>query len=144
MVGCDGAHSSVRKALGFGFEGSPYEEHLLQADVHVDFGGPRDHDEILAFFAPAGPLAMFPLFEDGRYRVIAFFAPGAPDLPPTLETFQRLVDERGPKGAHLSDPAWMVPFRIHSRLVAPSATATNPHSSPVTPLTSKAPPAARA
>jgi 2-polyprenyl-6-methoxyphenol hydroxylase-like FAD-dependent oxidoreductase len=35
IVGCDGAHSVVRKELGFTFEGSAYEDHLIQADVHV-------------------------------------------------------------------------------------------------------------
>jgi len=35
LVGCDGGHSVVRKELGFTFEGSAYEDHLIQADVHV-------------------------------------------------------------------------------------------------------------
>lgn len=115
LVGCDGAHSTVRKALGFTFEGSAYEEHLLQADVRVDLPDAPAKHEVRAYLSPTGPLAMFPLFKDGRYRVIAFLMPGTPEPEATIGTFQRLVDERGPKGARLSDPAWMVPFRIHCR-----------------------------
>ena len=39
IVGCDGAHSVVRKQVGFTFEGAPYEERIVQADVHIDWGG---------------------------------------------------------------------------------------------------------
>src|SRR5262249_27246310 len=60
-------------------------------------------------------LACFPLFKDGRYRLIGFMLPGTPDLEPTMENFQRLVDERVPGGAKVSDPAWTVAFRIHCR-----------------------------
>jgi len=115
LVGCDGAHSTVRKQLGCTFEGGSYEEHLVQADVRVDLPDPGTGDEILAFLSPRGPLAMFPLFKDGRYRVIGFLPPDAPDEEPTLELFQRMLDERGPAGTRVHDPAWMVPFRIHCR-----------------------------
>src|SRR5262249_44577247 len=33
VVGCDGAHSVVRRAIDATFEGSPYEERLVLADV---------------------------------------------------------------------------------------------------------------
>jgi 2-polyprenyl-6-methoxyphenol hydroxylase-like FAD-dependent oxidoreductase len=115
IVGCDGAHSAVRKLLGFTFEGAAYEEHLIQADVRVDWPMKTEDDEILAFLHPDGPLACFPLFLDGRYRLIAFLLPGTPDTEPTMESFQRLVDERVPGGAKVSDPAWTVAFRISHR-----------------------------
>ncbi|MGZ3454718.1 MAG: FAD-dependent monooxygenase [Polyangiales bacterium] len=115
IVGCDGAHSTVRKSCGFTFEGAPYEERIIQADVRVDWPK-RNDDEVHAFLHPDGPLALFPLFKDGRYRLIAFLMPGHPEVEPTLENFQRLLDERGPEGAVVRDPAWMVAFRIHHRM----------------------------
>jgi 2-polyprenyl-6-methoxyphenol hydroxylase-like FAD-dependent oxidoreductase len=115
LVGCDGAHSVVRKALGFTFEGSAYEERLVQADVRVEWPYPADDDEVMAFLHPDGPLACFPLFKDGRYRLIFFLTPEAKEPEMVLESFQRLADERGPKGMRVSDPAWMVGFRIHCR-----------------------------
>ena len=35
LVGCDGAHSTVRKALGVSFAGMTYEEEFLLADVRL-------------------------------------------------------------------------------------------------------------
>jgi 2-polyprenyl-6-methoxyphenol hydroxylase-like FAD-dependent oxidoreductase len=116
VVGCDGAHSTVRHAIGVSFEGSPYEERILQADVHVRWPSALDPDEVHAFLSPDGPLAAFPLFRDGRYRLIAVVS-SVPEGEPTLDQFQALLAARGPAGAQASDPAWMVAFRIHRRMV---------------------------
>src|SRR4029079_16948961 len=35
-VGCDGAHSTVRRLLGIDFVGKQYETHILLADVRLD------------------------------------------------------------------------------------------------------------
>jgi 2-polyprenyl-6-methoxyphenol hydroxylase-like FAD-dependent oxidoreductase len=114
IVGCDGAHSVVRKEMGCAFEGAPYEERLVQADVHVEIPGAID-DEIMIYLHEDGPILLFPLFRDGRYRLIVLLPAGAPALEPTLDVFQHAVDARGPKGAKVSDPAWMVGFSIHHR-----------------------------
>jgi 2-polyprenyl-6-methoxyphenol hydroxylase-like FAD-dependent oxidoreductase len=117
LVGCDGAHSTVRKALGFSFEGAPYEERIVQADVRLDFAQRFEDDEILVFLDDRGPAALFPLFKDGRYRVILFEEGDSPsDSDPPIEIFQRGLDARGVR-ATVSDPAWTVAFRIHHRHV---------------------------
>jgi len=116
ILGCDGAHSVVRKTLGLPFEGSTYEQRIVQADVRVDFPHAVHDDEISIFLGPGGMLAFFPLPGEHRYRMLSF-DPGH-DRPVDLETFKTLLVERGPKGAEVSDPAWMVDFRIHCRLVA--------------------------
>src|SRR5215472_16978491 len=41
-VGCDGAHSRVRREIGFPFEGQPYPQDWLLADVALDFAGNDD------------------------------------------------------------------------------------------------------
>ena len=115
VVGCDGAHSVVRKRMGCTFEGSAYEEHLIQADVRVEIPGAPIDDEILAYLHEDGPVLLFPLFQDGRYRLVALQAAGMAVLEPTLELFQQILDARGPKGAKVSDPAWMIGFNIHHR-----------------------------
>jgi 2-polyprenyl-6-methoxyphenol hydroxylase-like FAD-dependent oxidoreductase len=114
IAGCDGAHSAVRKQMGCTFEGAPYEERIIQTDARIDFPGAPD-DEIFAFLHEDGPLALFPLFQDGRFRLVVFQAQGSPDVELTLDVFQRALDARGPKGARVSDPAWMIAFRIHHR-----------------------------
>ncbi|HEX3818286.1 MAG TPA: FAD-dependent monooxygenase, partial [Chthoniobacterales bacterium] len=36
LIGCDGAHSTVRKALALEFEGAQYDESFILADVRVE------------------------------------------------------------------------------------------------------------
>ena len=52
LVGCDGAHSLVRKSIGATFEGHPYEDVFVLADVKVDWDIPRDR--VTTFFADDG------------------------------------------------------------------------------------------
>ncbi len=114
ILGCDGAHSAVRKTLGLSFEGSTYEQRIVQADVRVDFPHAVHDDEIAIFLGSRGMLAFFPLPGEHRYRMLSF-DPGD-ERPVDIELFKALLLDRGPKGAELSDPAWMVDFRIHCRL----------------------------
>jgi 2-polyprenyl-6-methoxyphenol hydroxylase-like FAD-dependent oxidoreductase len=120
LVGCDGAHSTVRKILGLSFEGAPYEERLIQADVRLTFAERVEEDEMRIFLDERGPAMFFPLFRDGRYRVILInvdeSATNEPPPEPPLEEFQRGLDARG-IGARVSDPAWTIAFRIHHRHV---------------------------
>lgn len=117
LLGCDGAHSIVRKTLGLPFEGSTYENRIIQADVRVDFPHAVHEDEIAVFLGPNGMVAFFPLPGEHRYRMLSFLQPGD-ERPVELESFKTLLAERGPKGSEVSDPAWMVDFRIHCRIVA--------------------------
>lgn len=42
-IGCDGAHSQVRKGAGIGFSGSSLTERFLLADVHTELPGSRQN-----------------------------------------------------------------------------------------------------
>lgn len=116
LVGCDGAHSAVRRALELELEGTTYEEHFLLADVAIRWDT-RD-DRISTWFAEDGMWACFPM-KGGRWRVIAS-APSsdAAELPPTLEDLQVIFDRRTGSGGVLSDSTWLARFRIHCRQVA--------------------------
>ena len=117
LVGCDGAHSTVRHVLGMPFEGADYEEVFLLADTQISW--PFPEDEARTFLGPAGAAAYFPL-GGGRYRMIAEMPPNtAPDgHEPTLAEAQALVDRLGPPGTTLSDPHWLATFRTHRRKTA--------------------------
>jgi len=117
LVGCDGAHSMVRKTLDVPFEGSTYEETILQADVRIRWPFAVPEDEGLFFVSPHGVLGALPLLGDGRYRLLALLAADE-QHDPTLDSFQTLMDERGPAGTVVADPAWMVAFRFHHRKAA--------------------------
>jgi 2-polyprenyl-6-methoxyphenol hydroxylase-like FAD-dependent oxidoreductase len=115
LVGCDGAHSTVRHAIGAGFEGETLPSAWYLADLHLS-GLPTRPDEMAMFFHVGGVLALFPITQ-GRYRVIASMPAGTPPDDPTLEDIQAVLDARGPGGVRAADPIWLSHFRINERKV---------------------------
>ncbi len=119
LIGCDGAHSTVRHGLGMQFEGNTLPSDWILADVHL--AGVRSKPDEADFFWHAdGALALFPI-SPGRYRIIADVgdAPGDAHRPdPTLQEIQAVLDRRGPGGIQASSPIWLASFRINERKVA--------------------------
>jgi len=112
-VGADGAHSRVRSELGLDFQGHPYPENWLLADVHLDWD--RPDDEVHAFFRRDGrPLICMPIRER-LWRGILPYAGDRDRSAPALEEIQRLVGERAPEPVPVSDPAWLATFRCQRR-----------------------------
>jgi 2-polyprenyl-6-methoxyphenol hydroxylase-like FAD-dependent oxidoreductase len=68
VAGCDGAHSTVREAMGMGFPGGTYNHLFYVADVEAR--GPAMNGELHAALDTSDFLAVFPLKEDGRARLI--------------------------------------------------------------------------
>ena len=68
IAGCDGAHSVVRQALAIGFPGGTYEHLFYVADVAAR--GTAMNGELHAALDTSDFLAVFPLKEDGRARLI--------------------------------------------------------------------------
>ena len=97
MVGCDGAHSRVRHELGLAFEGQPYPNDWLLADVALD-GIDRD-DEARSFFRPDGlPLVCLPM-GGHRWRLVmpnAGDRGGATARPSTRSRTSSRNAHRGP------------------------------------------------
>jgi 2-polyprenyl-6-methoxyphenol hydroxylase-like FAD-dependent oxidoreductase len=117
LLGCDGAHSTVRKKLGLEFTGEAEPNDWMLADCQVQ--GPIPQDELSLFWHAKGVLAFFP-FAPNRCRVIADLGTaqgtGHP-ADPSLAEVQAAVDERGPGGVRLSEPHWLAGFRINERKV---------------------------
>lgn len=117
LIGCDGAHSRIRKALGLAFEGSTYHEEYLLGDVDLDWQ--RSHSEVHVWLHPKGQLAAMPL-PDNHWRLIADMPvlPGQEAPKASRELFQRLLRERaGDTTTTISKSIWMSNFQIHRRLV---------------------------
>jgi 2-polyprenyl-6-methoxyphenol hydroxylase-like FAD-dependent oxidoreductase len=114
LVGCDGAYSTVRGAVGLPFREGTYLQRVIQADVQIEWPLSHAADEIIGFVSAHGPLGVFPLPGEHQYRLLAFDS----GLAPTLQTFQRLLDSCGPKGARLSHPVWMTEYAIQCRMTA--------------------------
>ena len=68
LAGCDGAHSTVREALGTGFPGGTYSDIFYVADVEGQ--GPATNGEIHVDLGRADFLAVFPLKGAGRVRLV--------------------------------------------------------------------------
>lgn len=126
LVGCDGAHSTVRHELGLAFEGEKYPETWILGDVSAE--GDLREDEINLFNTNEGLLAFFP-YGGGRFRVVAdkesdtTLAENTEKTyteytPPTLEELQDAVDRRSYIKEKLSHPLWTSSFSIHRRHVS--------------------------
>jgi 2-polyprenyl-6-methoxyphenol hydroxylase-like FAD-dependent oxidoreductase len=115
LLGCDGAHSTVREQLGISFSGATYPELFVLADVKV--AGDLDHAEAQVWLHREGALAFFPLPQD-RWRLIITNSLSDWHAEPGLAQCQALVDERGIERLRLGDPRWTSVFRIHRREAA--------------------------
>jgi 2-polyprenyl-6-methoxyphenol hydroxylase-like FAD-dependent oxidoreductase len=68
VVGCDGAHSTVRRLTGIEFAGKQYQTHILLADVRL---GSPPGETLFASTGPQGVVLCIP-FGDGWFRAIAW------------------------------------------------------------------------
>src|SRR6185369_1034447 len=127
VVGCDGAHSAVRRALGIPFEGEAFPIMFMLGDVHIDWDLPRGMALRALRLVENAPPDMFiavPLPEPGRYRVSMLASPELAasggsshgiqsELPgPQLPQLQSVADGLLPEKPKLSDLRWSSIFRI--------------------------------
>lgn len=121
LVGCDGAHSTVRRLAGISFPGVPITERFLLADVHADWPIPRSgghgwpHDN--------GPFFAMPMHDksgrDDLWRLMAYDAESEGEMTDELivERLGHLARERtGRSDMRIKDAVWTSVFRAHRRL----------------------------
>ncbi|MEU8773859.1 FAD-dependent monooxygenase [Streptomyces sp. NPDC048606] len=139
LVGCDGAHSTVRKGLGLDFAGGAFPEEYMLGDVEVDWDLPAgwslrsthlDHRD-----RPDDVLVCVPLPGPGRYRMSMMVPPElasaqAPpdggdgvvhglegDRAPGLPHIQAVLDRLSPQPVTARNLRWASVFRISHRIV---------------------------
>jgi 4,5-epoxidase len=117
LVGCDGAHSRVRRLAGIGFPGAPLAERFLLVDVHADL--PLSRHTIYVWLAGDGVFGAFPLPGRDLWRLMAPSAEAGPVTEEAvLAEVARLLGERtNCDPSRLGDPEWVTAFRVHHRLV---------------------------
>ncbi|MET9418519.1 FAD-dependent monooxygenase [Streptomyces klenkii] len=117
LVGCDGGRSPVRKALDVTFEGrTDAEECMVIGDVRVDGLDPAYWHQ---WFDEDAAVMLCPFRGSTHWQL-----QGMPErdadgraLPPSLESFQRLVDRCSRRtDIRLSDPTWFSVYRINVRM----------------------------
>ena len=111
LVGCDGAHSTLRHLLSLPFEGAQYKASFLLADVETNEALPADALQLCP--SPQGPLAIFPMSAHRR-RVVATIPEPQGDAP-SLELVQRLLKERAPPGIEAHAVHWASYFKVNHR-----------------------------
>jgi 2-polyprenyl-6-methoxyphenol hydroxylase-like FAD-dependent oxidoreductase len=121
LLGCDGAHSTVRHGLGMEFHGEALLSDWILADVHLS-GAPIPQEITISWYSE-GVLALFPLSET-RYRIIANVGESTGQIgsghrpDPTLAEVQSILDKRGTGSIQASDPVWLGSFSINERKVS--------------------------
>lgn len=129
VVGCDGAHSTVRSLLDIDFPGFPYWEQYVLADVKFSTTlNPEDH----YIFSGRSGVAGFHPFSADSARIFADLGRirrprrQTNRLPidrekfrePTHEELQAILDERGPGAVELRQINWLSMHTIHRRVVS--------------------------
>jgi 2-polyprenyl-6-methoxyphenol hydroxylase-like FAD-dependent oxidoreductase len=134
LVGCDGAHSVVRKGLGLRFEGDAFPEQYMLGDVEVDWAQPAGYGIRCTRRVDDGPddiLVAIPLPGRRRYRMsmlvpdelAAAAAPEGvehgfePGPVPEQRHLQAVLDRLAPEPTRVSRPRWSSVFRISHRIV---------------------------
>ncbi|MEU6199665.1 FAD-dependent monooxygenase [Streptomyces sp. NPDC047061] len=141
LVGCDGAHSTVRKVLGLDFAGGAFTEEYMLGDVVADWDLPAGYglrsEHRGADGATDDLLVCIPLPGPGRYRMSMLVPPelSAEDTDeavgtdgaahglqggrrlPELPDLQAVVDRLAPRPGTLSQLRWSSVFRISHRIV---------------------------
>lgn len=147
LVGCDGAHSTVRRGLGLDFAGGAFTEEYMLGDVVADWDLPAGYAVRSEHRGTDGAtddlLVCIPLPGPGRYRMSMWVPPelsgpftedtggtggteGSDAVAhgslsgrrlPELPDLQAVVDRLAPRPAILSQLRWSSVFRISHRIV---------------------------
>lgn len=115
VVGCDGAHSTVRDQSGIAFVGSAYPQTFVLADAEADGIEPGS---VNIFLSAEGILLFFPLGSPATWRMLTMrprVDTTPAENPVTLAEAQALVDAYASKPVRLRDPVWMTNFRLYNR-----------------------------
>jgi 2-polyprenyl-6-methoxyphenol hydroxylase-like FAD-dependent oxidoreductase len=113
VIGCDGAHSTVRHLLHIPFEGAAYEASFMLADVQTNDLLPADELQLCP--SAYGPVAIFPMSADRR-RIVATIKHPEGDAP-SLDLVRQILGQRAPRRIEARALHWSSYFRIHHRHV---------------------------
>jgi 2-polyprenyl-6-methoxyphenol hydroxylase-like FAD-dependent oxidoreductase len=118
LLGCDGAHSTVRHGTGIPFNGITYRDECLLGDVHIDWSFPDGTLTLMP--STEGVLAAFPIKGPHHFRIIMILPRDdtAPDRTLSREQFETQLARMVPPSERppvLTDVAWQTRYRLHRR-----------------------------
>ena len=118
LVGCDGAKSPVRRALGLKFEGSTFERMFYVADVELDWK--LSHDAVTVVLMRHNLLAFFPMKGDDRnWRIVGTFPEEfAKDEGDVLyEEIEEQIRRDSELELDITGVNWFSTYKVHTRHV---------------------------
>ena len=118
LVGCDGAKSPVRHALGLRFEGSTFERTFYVADALVDWRFP--HDGLTVSLSKETFVLFFPLKGERRYRVVGVFPQefSRDEGEVLYEEIEARIKAEAGLELDIHDVEWFSTYKVHTRHVS--------------------------
>lgn len=116
VIGCDGAHSVVRKAANLSFDGAAYPQDFILADTTLtNWKLPQC---LSLFIGTRGFMACFPLKDDVWRVLCSRVSERDSDTEPEVKDFQDCLDKMVPGNVMImgSDIRWKSRFRLHHRI----------------------------
>lgn len=115
IIGCDGAHSTVRSSLNTSFKGSGFSEGFGLADVSAETS--LSPTAMHAFVGPKGLFLVFPLPLKNQFRLIAVLPQGFNEKALTREYLENLACERASTPFRIQNVIWSSIFFVNQRIV---------------------------
>lgn len=117
LLGCDGAKSPVRHALGLEFAGSTFERMFYVADAQVDWK--FSHDAVHICLSKDTLLMFFPLKGVNRYRIVGSFPEGHEKEEGDIlyEEIEQQIKEKAHLELDIHDVTWFSTYKVHTRHV---------------------------
>jgi 2-polyprenyl-6-methoxyphenol hydroxylase-like FAD-dependent oxidoreductase len=114
IVGCDGAHSTVRNVMGIAFPGGTYPQLFYVADIEGT--GPALNGELNVDLEESDILAVFPLASVGRARLVGTIRDERAEREATLrfdDVSDRVINNLSIGVQKLN---WFSTYRVHHRV----------------------------
>jgi 2-polyprenyl-6-methoxyphenol hydroxylase-like FAD-dependent oxidoreductase len=114
IIGCDGAHSVVRKVMGTGYPGGTYPQLFYVADIEGT--GPALNGELNVDLEESDLLAVFPLARAGRARLVGTIRDERAERETTLtfdDVSYRVINNLKIDIQKLN---WFSTYRVHHRV----------------------------
>ncbi len=116
LVGCDGAHSRVRRLLNVDWQGDDYDFEFLVADGCIDWDGNNTKGH--TFLDPQGYVMLFPL-PNGRHRLVMNIGVDEYTQEQLSETLiNDLLQQRKLNNIRFHSPFWLSKSRGRRRLAS--------------------------
>jgi len=122
LVGCDGAHSLVRKSLGLTFEGEKFEQHFFLGDVDLEWDGSHSEVHKLIQLNSEGEVsnvvAVVPIpGNQNRFRLSTALPPELVENPlEPLEMLRQVCLPLLPEGSAIKNLRWASHYSISHRI----------------------------